>query len=184
MKRDGWKIGFYIAVIVFVAYMWYYVANKYVFTPGYNYSISNKESFISQKQKEIDDKKNDPKYKRFLLWQYITNNIDQNSWYDTITQLIDIFNNFKNLWNNKNLTLSDFHVDIDEIKLKWKVSTLAMMYGDSKENFTGWIISRIESLSFVEFVEIPFYNKGIDSYEFDLTAKIKTNGWKAASITK
>jgi len=182
-KRDSWKITFYIVAAIFVAYMWYYLVNKYVFVPWYKFSISSKESNLLSKEQEIKKKKDTPTYKRFLLWQYIINNIDQTSWYDTITQLIDIFNNFKNIGNNDGLSLTDFQVDLDEIKLKWKVSNLSVMYGDSKKDFTWWVISKIESLPFVDFVEIPFYNKNIDSYEFDLTAKIKTNG-SASKNTK
>jgi hypothetical protein len=77
------------------------------------------------------------------------------------------------------IVLSDFKVSLEEISLKWTVSSLRALYYNSPTGKFKALLDRFEELDFIRNMTIKSYEKVWDKYfEFVLNAKVVNDDTK------
>ena len=132
--------------------------------------LKTKESILLTKEKEYKELASDPWYMKYTAANTLEQESKTIAWKETITYLIDIFNQVSSLDDNRsNVALEDFQVNIDyTVNLRGTIGTIRDMY------LPGWLLDKFIALETIDFIHIPFYKKNGDVFEFILKATIKT----------
>ena len=125
---------------------------------------------VADLQKQLDTLRTSQDVVRFDIAKYIETKEKTTEWSQNITNLIAMYTKLKALSqsSNEKFVLSDFIVDTDQISVKGKVTDMRYVY------VTNGIIDRFVGLDFVKEVQIPYYKKAGDYYEFVLQASVDT----------
>lgn len=169
IKNNKWESFFYLILFISILCIAFYILN-FVRWIKLSRDIENQKNHIANIESTIKQISSTDEFKRYSYAKHIENQIQTTYWYDTIKSLITIFDSLKNVWSwSQDLTLSDFKITSDSIKIWWEVSQMKTIY-------MSWgLIDKFLWFKFIDTVSIPSYNRKVWSFEFVLDAKIKLN---------
>ena len=136
---------------------------------------------IANKEEQLKKDEASEWYKKFLAVQSLENKDMNMSWYDRIEKISEILEDLRSLDDDEEWTtleLSDFSVSLEEISLRWIVSSLKDLYYTSASWKMRAVLDRFESLDFIDKMVIKEYNNNGEWFEFSLFANVINNEWK------
>lgn len=137
--------------------------------------IKQQKEELELKEKELAESENIDSYNKFLLVKDLEDNYTKMPWFEHIPKIIAIFDELKGVDSSANdsIELSDFKVSLNEISLKWTVSTLKVLYYNSPTGTFKALLDRFNELDFIQDLEVKNYEKVWDNkFEFVLNAKV------------
>ena len=143
--------------------------------------IDQKREILIQQEKELSEHESSISYDKFLLVSDLEQKITNMPWFEHIPKILEIFQDLKNLdpASSDMIILSDFNVSLDEITVKWSVSTLRALYYNSPTGSFKALLDKFQELDFIRDINIRTYNRVSDRYfEFVLNAKVISNDRK------
>ncbi len=105
-------------------------------------------------------------------------------WSDHIDKIMAILADLIAVDNSDtfNISFTDFQISLENIRLKWHVTSLRLLYkwagnATTQESAKPALIEKFEALDFLDNIAIKTYEKSSDSlgYEFVLTANVVNN---------
>lgn len=102
--------------------------------------------------------------------KYLDHNVQFFNRYTNTKNLTTIYERLQELSFTSQLTLSSFIIKNDSIQIKGEVADMQVMYGTSQN---PGLIKKFGALKFLENIDIPYYRKNGDMFEFTLVATIK-----------
>ena len=153
---------------------WLKVLNLYK-----NVELNHINAKISEKQAQIEQEEASEWYKKFLAVKSLEDGDTNMSRHDRIEKISEILEDLKNIWDweeDTTIELSDFNVSLEEISLKWVVSSLRDLYYTNVSWKMKAVLDRFESLDFIDKMVIKEYNKVDNWFEFSLYANVINNG--------
>ena len=166
------SLGILILAVLLLA--WLKVVNLYK-----NVELNHLNVKISEKQVQIEQEESSEWYKKFLAVKALEDWDTNMSRYDRIEKISEILEDLKNIWDwegDTTIELSDFNVSLEEISLKWVVSSLRDLYYTNVSWKMKAVLDRFESLEFIDKMVIKEYNKVDNWFEFSLYANVINNG--------
>ncbi len=101
---------------------------------------------------------------------------DEIPWSIHIKKVISMLEEIKNLdqSGDETLILSDVNVDLEKISVKWRVSSLVLLYYSNPERWIISLIDRFKNLDFIEKLYIKNYTREKESnfFSFILEANV------------
>lgn len=171
------KFLVFLVVLEVVIFCWIKV-----FTWLKSWQIVNHENKIARKTEILDQNESATWYKQIL---YIKDLEEKNSWmyrFERIQEISDIFDNLRSIWaeDSSFITLSEFNISLQEISLKWSVSTLKALYYTSPSWGFKSLLDRFKNLKFIKDMSIKTYERSSqdDNFEFVLHANVLSNDWE------
>ncbi len=162
----------YLVLVFIVMILWYFSYNIFMLKFYLQKQFDDNSNQLTILNQQLDDIRSSENYKKYSISKFIYDKYENIRWYNTINKLISMFDDIKKLQSEWwNLVLDDFIIDMDNVKIKWNVSSLQTLY------ISWWVINKFLDLPFVKEVNIPNYQKNGDNYQFNLNAKIKINEW-------
>lgn len=143
--------------------------------------IAEQEVSLNVQEATLSEYESVTNYDKFLLVKDLENMTTDMPWFEHIPKIMAIFEDLKNIDSSSSDTiiLSDFNVTLDEISLKWTVSSLRALYYTSPTGKFKALLDRFEELDFIEDMTIKSYEKVWEKYfEFVLNAKVVNNDTK------
>ncbi len=143
--------------------------------------ISEQEINLTEQEQKLSEYESVVSYDKFLLVNNLENITTDMPWFEHIPKIMAIFDDLKNVDSSSSDTiiLSDFHVTLEEVSLKWTVSSLRALYYTSPTWKFKSLLDRFEELDFIEDMTIKSYEKVWEKYfEFVLNAKVVNNDTK------
>jgi hypothetical protein len=144
---------------------------------GKSINIANIQSQIDQAKEKntlymakLDKVKKVDNFVRYDIAKYIWSQVKFFNRYSNTKNLIAIYEKLKVFSINNQLILSNFIIKNDSVQIKGQVSNMNLMYGS--EN-SPWLISRMSSLKFLNNIQIPYYRKNDNNFEFTLVATLQ-----------
>lgn len=173
-SQQLFKACLWILVLVIVAFIW---VKCLTLTKNAELKIVNNK--IEKKTAEIQEKEASEWYKKFLAVKSLE---ERTAWmlrYERIEKISEILEDLRNMndeewWST--LVLSDFYVSLEEISLRWIVSSLKELYYTSASWKMKAVFDRFESLDFIDRMIIKEYSNVGDWFEFTLFANVINNG--------
>jgi len=177
--HSRWKIYFQILLIIFVlSLLWYIVL--LVGVRLNNSKIADQNKLIESQNKEITYYKSLTWYNKLIAVKLLEEKQKTIPRYDHISKVIQMLEDLKSVnWNTSDsIILSDFNVSLDKISLKWKVSSLLLLYYSDPAKWVQSLIDRFSSLDFIKNMRIQTYDKIADSwyFQFVLEANVMNDG--------
>ncbi len=177
-----WEYLFYIVSGIIVlgigAYV-YFRVTTYLTTQD----ITEKKITLDNQNKQLQNSKNMTGYQKLISARQILSDYERLLWSEHIPKLVAMLEEIKEVDPSESSTveLSDFTVNLEEISLKGKVSSLKLLY-KTRRTSTGKIykslIDKFADLGFLSQIRIQSYKRSGRAFEFVLTAKVSTNEWK------
>jgi len=136
---------------------------------------------VAAKEEQVRKDEASDWYKKFLAVKSLEDKNANMSWYDRIEKISEILEDLRSLDDEEEgttLELSDFYVSLEEISLRWIVSSLKDLYYTSASWKMRAVLDRFESLDFIDKMVIKEYNNNGYWFEFSLFANVINNGWK------
>ena len=136
---------------------------------------------IADKEEQLRKDESSEWYKKFLAVESLENRDSNMSRYDRIEKISEILEDLRSLDDEEewtSLELSDFSVSLEEISLRWIVSSLKDLYYTSASWKMRAVLDRFESLDFIDRMVIKQYNNNGNWFEFSLYANVINNDWK------
>ena len=140
--------------------------------------INNK---IATKEEQLKKDEASEWYNKFLAVKSLEDKDFNMSRYDRIEKISEILEDLKNLDDDEEgttLELSDFSVSLEEISLRWVVSSLKDLYYTSASWKMRAVLDRFESLDFIDKMVIKQYSNNGNWFEFSLFANVINNDRK------
>ena len=178
--KNGWEkvFKFLVAILILsVIGLVFFKASVFVFQK----QINEHKSSLQQQEQQLLAYESAVDYDRFLLVSDLEERVTEMPRFEHIPKILQIFQDLRNLdpASNDIITLSDFNVSLEEITLKWNVSTLKALYYNSPTWGFKALLERFQELDFIQDITIRSYNRVSDrSFEFVLNAKVVSNEWK------
>ena len=139
---------------------------------------------IEKKEAEIAEEEASEWYKKFLAVKSLESRTAGMYLYERIEKISEILEDLRNMnndeegWEPSSLILSDFYVSLEEISLRWIVSSLKELYYTSASWKIKSVLDRFESLDFIDKMVIKEYSNVGDWFEFTLFANVINNDWE------
>lgn len=170
----------FLAIFFIGVVLWYiYVQASFYIT---NQKIKNNQEILVKQNNDLEKYKQSTGYNKLYLIRELEKSAQSMPRSEHIPKIIWILEDLKSIdptWTGENdsIVLSDFKVTLNEISLKWRVSSLKLLYYNSSTWKFKALIDRFQDLDFIEDMKIKTYDKVWEKYfEFVLNAKIKNNG--------
>ena len=170
------KLSIWVLALAIVAFIW---VKCLTLMKAAELKILNNK--IQNKEEQIQEHEASEWYKKFLAVQSLEKKDLNMSWYDRIEKISEILEDLRSLDDDEEWTtleLSDFSVSLEEISLRWIVSSLKDLYYTSASGKMRAVLDRFESLDFIDKMVIKEYNNNGDWFEFSLFANVINNEWK------
>ena len=169
------KLSLWVLVLVVVIFVW--IKGLTLFKAAELKHLNNK---IERKEKQIEEYEASEWYKKFLAVKWLEDRNAGMSWYERIEKISEIFDDLRNIneWADSELDLSDFNVSLEEVSLKWTVSSLKDLYYTNASWRIKAVLEKFENLDFIEKMTIKDYSKVDGWFEFSLYANVIQNGGK------
>ena len=168
------KISLWVLALVIIAFVW---VKCLTLTKNAELKLVNNK--IAKKEVEIKEKESSEWYKKFLAVKSLEDRTAWMLWYERIEKISEILEDLRNMNNEEwesTLVLSDFYVSLEEISLRWIVSSLKELYYTSASWKMKAVFDRFESLDFIDKMTIKQYSNVGDWFEFTLFANVINNG--------
>ena len=131
---------------------------------------------LEMRQEQLKTFESAVEYDRFLSVKDLEAKSVDMPWFIHIPKILSMFQDLQELSNDagNRITLSDFFVSLEEISLRWTISSLKALYYNS-ESFKA-LLDRFEELDFIKDIRIKSYEKvGSTNFEFILNANVVWN---------
>ncbi|MBS8122488.1 hypothetical protein [Candidatus Vampirococcus lugosii] len=168
IKNDIWKHIFFVFFLLFCVSGGFYIHNIYM-SSLYDSKIDDLEITIQENLKKYENLRQEDNYMNFEIAQHIQENKNKISWVNNIESLVEMFDRVSSVGSNSDISLENFLVNYDSIRVRGSVPSLETVYNDDG------LLDELNSLDFINEILIPSYSLMGDKYEFDLTSKIKLN---------
>ena len=166
-----------IFILVIAGYI-YIQSSAYII----NQKVKNNQETLNKQNIDLERYKQSTWYNKLYLIRELEKSSQSMPRSEHIPKIISILEDLKWIdstwtWENDSIVLSDFRVNLNEISLRWRVSSLKLLYYNSPSWKFKALIDRFQDLDFIEDMKIKTYDKIWEKYfEFVLNAKIKNNG--------
>ena len=139
-------------------------------------SKTNKQ--IEEKQALLDEHESSPGYMKYMAIKDLEEKNQNMYRFERIEKISEIFDDLRNVYESGDgdIQLSDFVISLEELSLKWTVSSLKDLYYTNASWKIKALLDRFESLDFIEKMTIKEYEKVDDWFEFVLHANVIENG--------
>lgn len=175
-SQKVFKLSIWLWAIVVLIFLWVLCLNLFK-----SAEIKHLENKIERKEKQLEEYEASDWYKKFLAVKSLE---DKTSWllrYERIEKISEILDDLRNIdeedWESV-IELSDFNVSLEELSLRWTVSSLKDLYYTNASGKIKAVLDRFESLDFIDKMTIREYQKVDDGFEFVLYANVINNDWE------
>ena len=168
------RLSLWVLILAVLVLVWLKCFNLYK-----NVELNHINTKVSEKQAQIEEEEASEWYKKFLAVKSLEEWDANMSRHDRIEKISEILEDLKNVWEWEEYTtieLSDFNVSLEEISLKWVVSSLRDLYYSNVSWKMKAVLDRFESLDFIDKMVIKEYNRVDNGFEFSLYANVINNG--------
>lgn len=175
--RTAWERIFIIAVVLLAIELLVLIGWK-TFSIFQQQRINHQRAQLELKEAELKQEESAVEYDRFLAVKDLEENNSGLPWLKHIKKILSMFQDLRQLELNSNdrITLSDFYVSLEEISLKWTISSLKALYYNSESGTFKALLDRFEDLWFIKDMRIKTYEKvGSRNFEFILNANVVSN---------
>lgn len=172
--RTTWEKLFRIAVVILCLEVLVLVGGK-VYSLFQQRAIDNKKADIQQQEQQLSTFESAVEYDRFLAVKDLEDKSVDMPWFEHIPKILSMFQDLKNLDSSSSnmIKLSDFFVSLEEISLKWSISSLKALYYNPESGTFKALLDRFEDLDFIKDMRIKSYQKVNDrNFEFVLNANV------------
>ena len=176
-QTTNYKQIFWLVLLVFLWLVarWAYLKVSDV---ALQKSISSVQEKIQQEQAHLRSFSDNPWFDKLQYVKEMEANNTMMPWSDHVNAIMAIFDDLLAVDRSDtfNITFSDFHISLTDIRLHGYVTNLRILY--QWANGQTGLITKFEELDFLENISIKTYEKSSDNlgYEFVLTAKVINNG--------
>jgi len=175
-SQQLFRLSLWVLALVIIAFIW-----VKCLTLAKSAELKIVRNRITNKEQQVKEHEASPWYKKFLAVQALEAKNPNMSWYDRIEKISEILEDLRSLDDEEewtSLELSDFYVSLEEISLRWIVSSLKDLYYTSASWKMKAVLDRFESLDFIDRMIIKEYNNNGYWFEFSLFANVINNEWK------
>ena len=175
-SQQLFRLSLWILVVVFLAFI---VVKCLTLAKSAELKLINNK--IANKEEQLKKDEASEWYKKFLAVKSLEDRDSNMSRYDRIEKISEILDDLRNLDDDEEgttLELSDFYVSLEEISLRWVVSSLKDLYYTSASWKMRAVLDRFESLDFIDKMVIKQYSNNGDWFEFSLFANVINNDRK------
>lgn len=172
--RTTWEKLFIWAVVILLVEVLVFIGWK-VFAFFQQRTIDNKKAEIQTQEQQLATYESAVEYDRFLAVKDLEAKSVDMPWFEHIPKILAMFQDLKNLDSSSSnmIKLSDFFVSLEEISLKWSISSLKALYYNPESGTFKALLDRFEDLDFIKDMRIKSYNKVDDrNFEFVLNANV------------
>lgn len=175
-NRTIWENIFITVLVVLIVEIVLLIWWK-VYTIIQQQRINYQTHQLEQRQETLASYESATEYDRFISIKDLENKSVDMPWFEHIPKILKMFQDLRELWSDSNkITLSDFNVSLEEISLRWTISSLKTLYYTSESWTFKALIDRFEELDFIKNMKIKSYEKvGSRNFEFILNANVVTN---------
>lgn len=173
--RTTWESIFMIAVAVLIIAILVLVWWR-VYTIVQQQRINSRNDQLEERQEELKTFESAVEYDRFIAVKDLEAKSIDMPWFEHIPKILSMFQDLKELDKDPThtITLSDFFVSLEEISLRWTISSLRTLYYNT-ESFKA-LLDRFKELDFIKDIRIKSYEKvGSTNFEFILNANVVWN---------
>lgn len=175
-SQQLFRLSLWILVVVFLAFV---VVKCLTLVKNAELKLINNK--IANKEEQLKKDEASEWYKKFLAVKSLEDRDSNMSRYDRIEKISEILEDLRNLDDDEEgttLELSDFYVSLEEISLRWVVSSLKDLYYTSASWKMRAVLDRFESLDFIDKMVIKQYSNNGNWFEFSLFANVINNDRK------
>jgi len=172
------KSIFQFVMIIFLLWVWtywYFRTDIYI-----QQKKINKEQWLLDTQNEqLILSQNVAEHHKLLAVKELEKNVTSMPWSKHIPKVIAMLESLKDvdISESETVVLSDFSVSLDSISLKWKVSSLLLLYINSPKRKIKSLLDKFADLDFIEDIRIQTYEKTDERhFEFVLDANVVIDG--------
>lgn len=171
------KTYFNFLLIILFSVLWFYGYLR-IDSAITQKNINNQKTLLEQQNKQLTLSQNKWGHEKLNAVRQLENSNRSLPWSEHIPKVIKMLEDLKSVDTSESETivLSDFKVNLDTISLKWKVSSLPLLYINSKKrNYTS-LLDRFAQLDFINDLRIQTYEKEwARDFEFVLNANVVLN---------
>ena len=173
-NRTRWEQLFRAAVWLLIVAVFLFVIWKiYVFYQ--KHKTENEMLALQAQQQVLSEYESAKEYDKFLAVKDLEDKTVDMPWFQHIPKILQIFQDLRDVDSDPNnmVVLSDFNVSLEEISLKWSVSSLRALYFSSDTWAIKSLLDKFEELDFIRDMKIKSYEKiGGRYFEFILNANV------------
>lgn len=141
-----------------------------------NKDIKDKDILIAKQNVALENYKSLTWFTKLMAVKELEGKYDEIARSTHIKKVITMLEEIKSLDQNwdETLILSDFNVDLQKISVRWRVSSLALLYYSNSERGIVSLIDRFKNLDFINNMYIKNYTREKDSnfFSFILEANV------------
>lgn len=174
-NRTAWERIFIIAAVLLflelIVFIWWKC-----FSIFQQQKINNQTEELQVREETLKWYESAVEYDRFLAIKDLEDKSIDMPWFEHIPKILSMFQDLRDLGNNSRnmITLSDFSVSLEEISLRWIITSLKTLYYNS-DAFKA-LLDRFQELDFIKDMRIKTYEKvGSTNFEFILNANVVWN---------
>ena len=176
-QTTNYKHIFWLVLLVFLGLVarWGYLKFSEITLKK---SIASVQEKVQQEQTHLANFSDNPWFDKLQYVKDMEANNNMMPWSDHVNAIMAIFDDLLAVDRSDtfNITFSDFHISLTDIRLHGYVTNLRILYqwANSKKG----LITMFEELDFLDNISIKTYEKSSDNlgYEFVLTANVINNG--------
>ena len=146
------------------------IAGQTIELPTVQSKISQAQLSQQRAQIKLSRVKKVENFVRYQNAQYLDRNVDFFNRYTNTRNLTTIYDRLQEISSANQINISSFIIKNDSIQIKGEVSDMQVMYGTAEN---PGLIKKFSSLKFLDKIDIPYYKKNGDMFEFTLVAMIQ-----------
>jgi hypothetical protein len=170
LREKAFRFVIMLIVVLWVIYI--YIQINIAITNG---QIARNQEILAEKNQELDKLFQTTGFDTLIAIQEVQSEVHTMQWSDRIQSLIDMIVKLESVspQDSTAISLSDFRISFEELSLRWKVSSLSLLYVDAPSRWFQSLIDRFTSLDFISHMRIQEYTRDdIGAYNFILQADI------------
>ena len=158
--RTTWEKLFIWAAVILLLEVLIFVWGK-IFVLVQQHKIDNKKAEIQQQEQQLATFESAVEYDRFLAIKDLEDRSIDMPWFEHIPKILAMFQDLRNLDSSSSnmIKLSDFFVSLEEISLKWSISSLKALYYNPESWTFKALLDRFEDLDFIKDMRIKSYQR-------------------------
>ena len=176
-QTTNYKHIFWLVLLVFLGLVarWGYLKFSEITLKK---SIASVQEKVQQEQTHLASFSDNPWFDKLQYVKDMEANNNMMPWSDHVNAIMAIFDELLAVDRSDtfNITFSDFHISLTDIRLHGYVTNLRILY--QWANSKKALITMFEELDFLDNISIKTYEKSSDNlgYEFVLTANVNNKG--------
>jgi len=170
VREKTFRLVMMLIVVLWVIYI--YIQINIAIT---NWQITRNQEILAEKNEELDALFQTTGFDILIAIQEVQPDVHTMQWSDRIQSLIDMIVQLESVTpqDSTTIALSDFRISFEELSLRWRVSSLSLLYIDAPSRWFQSLIDRFTSLDFISHMRIQEYTRDeVGGYNFILQADI------------